>query len=92
MLYYRRSLPQLFAAGMVAGVFSTVVMAPGERIKCLLQVQAAGGADAKYKGPIDCARQLFREGGIRSIYRGTMATFLRGEGINNNATLASNNV
>ena len=25
-------------AGMVAGVFTTVFMAPGERIKCLLQV------------------------------------------------------
>ncbi len=31
-------LPQFFLAGMVAGVFSTVIMAPGERIKCLLQV------------------------------------------------------
>ena len=32
------SLPQLFTAGMLAGVFTTVIMAPGERIKCLLQV------------------------------------------------------
>lgn len=32
------SYPQLFVAGMVAGVFSTSLMAPGERIKCLLQV------------------------------------------------------
>jgi len=32
------SYPQLFVAGMVAGVFSTTLMAPGERIKCLLQV------------------------------------------------------
>ena len=29
---------QLFLAGCVAGVFSTGLMAPGERIKCLLQV------------------------------------------------------
>ena len=29
---------QLFKAGMLAGVFTTVIMAPGERIKCLLQV------------------------------------------------------
>ena len=33
------SLNQIFAAGMVAGVFTTVIMAPGERIKCLLQVR-----------------------------------------------------
>ena len=29
---------QNWNAGMVAGVFTTVIMAPGERIKCLLQV------------------------------------------------------
>ena len=31
-------LPQHFVAGMVAGVFTTAIMAPGERIKCLMQV------------------------------------------------------
>lgn len=30
--------PQLFAAGMLSGVFTTAIMTPGERIKCLLQV------------------------------------------------------
>lgn len=70
------SYPQLFIAGMVSGVFSSVVMAPGERIKCLLQVQQSA-ATAKYAGPVDCAKQLYREGGIRSIYRGTAATLLR---------------
>ncbi len=30
--------PQIFLAGCNAGVFSTILMAPGERIKCLLQV------------------------------------------------------
>lgn len=29
---------QIFIAGMVAGVFTTGIMTPGERIKCLLQV------------------------------------------------------
>ena len=29
---------QIFLAGCNAGVFSTILMAPGERIKCLLQV------------------------------------------------------
>lgn len=70
------SYPQLFIAGMVSGVFSSVVMAPGERIKCLLQVQQSA-TTAKYAGPVDCAKQLYREGGIRSIYRGTAATLLR---------------
>ncbi|KAL1425072.1 hypothetical protein MTO96_019526 [Rhipicephalus appendiculatus] len=49
-------------------------MAPGERIKCLLQVQQAHadhGGKARFAGPVDCAKQLYREGGIRSIYKGT---------------------
>ncbi|ROL54770.1 Mitochondrial carnitine/acylcarnitine carrier protein [Anabarilius grahami] len=49
--------PQLFAAGMLSGVFTTAIMAPGERIKCLLQ--------------------LYRENGIRSIYKGTALTLMR---------------
>ena len=34
-------------------------------------------APVKYKGPIDCAKQLYREGGLRSVYRGSMATLCR---------------
>ncbi|GFN77437.1 mitochondrial carnitine/acylcarnitine carrier protein [Plakobranchus ocellatus] len=69
---------QLFKAGLLAGVFTTAIMAPGERIKCLLQIQQESSvADRKYKGPVDVAKQLYREGGIRSVYRGTGATLLR---------------
>lgn len=66
-----------FSAGAFSGIFTTAIMAPGERIKCLLQIQG----DSKHKiydGPIDCAKKLYKEGGIRSIYRGTAATLLRG--------------
>ena len=34
----------------------------------------------KYKGSLDCAIKLYKEGGIRSSYRGVGATLLRGEG------------
>lgn len=73
------SLFQIFNAGMLSALFTTAIMAPGERIKCLLQVQAANpsASGPKYNGPIDCAKQLYREGGIRSIYKGTAATLLR---------------
>ena len=68
---------QLFLAGSFSGVLTTIIMAPGERIKCLLQIQQGGSTPQKYKGPIDAAKQLYREGGIRSIYKGTCATLLR---------------
>ncbi|XP_034243224.1 congested-like trachea protein [Thrips palmi] len=71
------SLVQLFNAGAFSGVLTTVIMAPGERIKCLLQVQQAGTGPAKYAGPKDCVKQLYREGGLRSIYKGSVATLLR---------------
>ncbi|KAK7490060.1 hypothetical protein BaRGS_00018760 [Batillaria attramentaria] len=69
---------QLFKAGLLAGVFTTVIMAPGERIKCLLQIQQAShGKEKKYAGPVDCAKKLYQEAGIRGVYRGTAATLLR---------------
>lgn len=69
-------LSQVFSAGLLSGVFTTVIMAPGERIKCLVQMQHSA-AEKKYKGSLDCAVKLFKEGGIRSVYRGTMLTFMR---------------
>ena len=81
---------------MLSGVFTTVIMAPGERIKCLLQVREQfierkmlnstdeltqiqhAGHEKKYNGPMDCAKQLYKEGGIRSIYKGTALTLMRG--------------
>lgn len=68
---------QLFAAGAFSGIFTTSIMAPGERIKCLLQIQQGGGAPQKYNGMVDCAKQLYKEGGIRSVYKGSFATLLR---------------
>lgn len=71
------SYPELFAAGMLAGVFTTGIMVPGERIKCLLQMQMDSKGPPRFNGPVDCAKQIYREGGIRSIYKGTAATLLR---------------
>jgi len=69
----------VFAGGFSAFP-ATLIMAPGERIKVLLQIQgqkAEAGVPPKYKGPSDVVRQLYREGGIRSIFKGTTATLLR---------------
>lgn len=47
----------------------------------ILQIQQGKGAEVKYNGPIDCAKQLLKQGGIRSLYQGTCATLLRGRKI-----------
>lgn len=73
---------QLFAAGAFSGIFTTSIMAPGERIKCLLQIQQGGSGPQKYNGMVDCAKQLYKEGGMRSVYKGSFATLLRGKKLN----------
>ncbi|XP_055386163.1 congested-like trachea protein [Condylostylus longicornis] len=66
-----------FLAGAFSGCFTTIIVAPGERIKCLLQVQANTEGPKLYNGMVDCAKKLYREGGMKSLYRGTLPTFLR---------------
>eukprot|EP01116_Phalansterium_solitarium_P016643 TRINITY_DN3906_c0_g2_i1.p1 TRINITY_DN3906_c0_g2~~TRINITY_DN3906_c0_g2_i1.p1 ORF type:complete len:307 (+),score=93.36 TRINITY_DN3906_c0_g2_i1:96-1016(+) len=69
------SLFKIWNAGCLSGVFSTAIMVPLERVKCLLQVQTA--ENKKYNGLWDCGRGVYREEGIRGLYRGTAATALR---------------
>lgn len=73
------TLKELFLAGNLAGLSTTIILAPGERVKCLLQVQNANptGAGPKYSGPNDCVKQLWKQGGIRNLYVGTVATACR---------------
>nr|ACO12964.1 Congested-like trachea protein [Lepeophtheirus salmonis] len=71
------NIPQLFIAGGISGVITTIVTAPGERIKCILQVQHATGGAPRYNGPIHVFTSLLKEGGLKSVYRGTAATLLR---------------
>lgn len=70
------SLSELAFAGFFSAIPTTFVMAPMERIKVLLQVQGQGGS-ASYSGPVDVVRQLYKEGGVRSLFRGTVATLAR---------------
>ena len=59
-------------AGGFSAIPTTVLMAPSERIKCLLQTNKG-----KYSGFMDCAAAVYKEGGIQSVYRGTTATLMR---------------
>jgi len=71
------SLGELAAAGFLSAVPATAIAAPVERAKVLLQVQGQGGAGHKYTGVFDVVKHLYKEGGMRSIYRGTGATLAR---------------
>jgi solute carrier family 25 carnitine/acylcarnitine transporter 20/29 len=70
------SIGELAAAGFFSAVPTTLVAAPAERIKVVLQVQGQGGKQL-YNGPIDVAKGLYKEGGLKSIFRGTGATLAR---------------
>jgi solute carrier family 25 (mitochondrial carnitine/acylcarnitine transporter), member 20/29 len=59
----------------------TVITAPFERVKIILQIQGqkqlGPGEKPKYSGGMDVVRQLYKEGGIRSVYRGSAMTLAR---------------
>ena len=42
------------------------------------QVQQHSKIQSQYRSSLDCARQLYRAGGVTSLFQGTMATMLRG--------------
>jgi solute carrier family 25 carnitine/acylcarnitine transporter 20/29 len=44
---------------------------------CHIQVQQGASGPPKYNGPVHVVKSLWKEGGIRSIYKGTVATLLR---------------
>ncbi|AAW41054.1 carnitine/acyl carnitine carrier, putative [Cryptococcus deneoformans JEC21] len=70
------SISELAFAGAFSALPATLVAAPAERVKVLLQVQGQSGAQA-YNGVFDVVTKLYAEGGIRSLFRGTFATLAR---------------
>ncbi|KAK0665613.1 putative mitochondrial carnitine carrier [Cercophora samala] len=75
------SIAQISAAGFFSAIPMTAITAPFERVKVILQVQGqkqlAPGEKPKYSGGMDVVRQLYREGGLRSVFRGSAATLAR---------------
>lgn len=68
---------ELAFAGFFSAIPATLVAAPAERIKVVLQVQGQGRGGTAYRGPVDAVRGLYKEGGLKSIFRGTGATLAR---------------
>lgn len=75
------SIAQISAAGFFSAIPMTLITAPFERVKVLLQIQGqkqlAPGEKPKYSGGLDVVRQLYKEGGVRSVFRGSFATLAR---------------
>lgn len=75
------SVAQVSAAGFFSAIPMTIITAPFERVKIILQIQGqkqlAPGEKPRYSGGVDVVRQLMREGGIRSVYKGSIMTLAR---------------
>lgn len=67
------TFPQFYAAGAVAGITNSLIAAPVEQLRILLQTQK----DGRYAGPVDAARKIYGSHGLRGIYRGGLVTALR---------------
>ncbi|PWN46585.1 mitochondrial carrier [Violaceomyces palustris] len=72
------TMPELAFAGFFSAVPTTLVAGPAERVKVLLQLQGQGATSGPvYNGPVDVVKQLYKEGGLKSVFRGTGATLAR---------------
>lgn len=69
-----------FLAGGISAAVSKTAVAPIERVKLLLQVQAASKQIAKenqYKGIVDCFVRIPKEQGFGAFWRGNLANVIR---------------
>ncbi|XP_036319083.1 ADP,ATP carrier protein-like [Rhagoletis pomonella] len=69
-----------FLAGGVSAAIAKTAMAPIERVKLLLQVQAISkqiSTEKQYKGMIDCFIRIPREQGFLAYWRGNLANVIR---------------
>ncbi|EKX55013.1 hypothetical protein GUITHDRAFT_83901 [Guillardia theta CCMP2712] len=65
-------------AGASAATVAHIVTYPMDTIRRRMQLQGAAGAQILYKNAIDCAAQMVKREGVRSLYRGLTATCIRG--------------
>ena len=67
-----RPITRAAIAGALSSIPQACLLGPTERIKCMMQVDKS-----RYTGFVDCFRSVYREGGIRSLFRGTGMTVVR---------------
>jgi solute carrier family 25 carnitine/acylcarnitine transporter 20/29 len=69
-------------AGATSGLFSTPMMAPLERVKCIMQIQGSDGfklapGERKYTGITECLKDTYHRGGVTNLFRGFWSTMGR---------------
>ncbi|XP_070535091.1 dicarboxylate carrier UCP2-like [Ptychodera flava] len=67
------SLPCHFASAFCAGFVATCTASPIDVVKTRYMNSSPG----QYKGAIDCAVKMAREGGAKAFYKGFMPSFMR---------------
>lgn len=71
-------LPAIAVSGAFAGTLNTLVSCPIELIRCNLQIQYDRHKhEARFRGPIQCARAIVAQHGVLSLWRGGTAMILR---------------
>ena len=67
-----------FLAGGISGSLAKTIAAPVERVKLLLQTQAAGGGSGKqYTGIFNCLTRVIKEEGVPALWRGNFSNIIR---------------
>ncbi|CCH59086.1 hypothetical protein TBLA_0B02440 [Henningerozyma blattae CBS 6284] len=68
------SLLQYYLCGVTGGVTNAFLASPIEHVRIRLQTQTSSGANAEFKGPLDCIKKLVKH---KSLMRGLTPTMLR---------------
>lgn len=85
------TMKQLFVAGSISGLANTIIAGPVEHVRIRCQVAARNsqglvlessiaesvGLSRSFSGPIDCAKQIMSQYGIRGLFHGQMMTMIR---------------
>jgi solute carrier family 25 carnitine/acylcarnitine transporter 20/29 len=69
-----QKLFQIACAGATSALFTTPILAPGERIKCLQQTDTTGRFSGSF---VNTVKHVWAEGGFRSVTKAFTATFAR---------------
>lgn len=72
----RPTLAQILMGGCGSGMAATVCLTPFELVKCRMQADDTKG-QRRYRGSLDCARQVVQQYGLRGLYKGGLATLCR---------------